>query len=145
MKSAVYVVTRTELQGFISMKKIICVFLSLTVLITSIFADKSRYYNKEEYIVDIMYVTSEEGLRVRDKTDELAFNIDNCALNGFNTDYIFAVHHEFGKKYDEVYHNGVFLDLRDEIYKYSGKYAADYGNYWHPIIIEHQKKADAME
>lgn len=94
------------------MKKKIFTAFSFIFLITSIFADKSRYYHKDDIIVDIMYVTSEEGLRVRDKPDELAFNIDNCALNDFNT---------------------------------SGKYAADYSNYWHPIIIEHQKKADAME
>lgn len=90
MKSAVYVVTRTELQGLIIMKKKNCTAFSFIFLITSIFADKSRYYNKEEYIVDIMYVNSTEGLRIRDKPDELAFNIDNCALNGFNTDYIFG-------------------------------------------------------
>ncbi|MBQ2354700.1 MAG: hypothetical protein IKQ23_13460 [Treponema sp.] len=47
------------------MKRIICVLFSLIVLVSSTFADKSRFYENAK-IIDIMYVDSEDGLRVRD-------------------------------------------------------------------------------
>lgn len=46
------------------MKKIICILFSLTVLVTSVFADKSRFYENGK-VIDTMYVDSEDGLRVR--------------------------------------------------------------------------------
>ncbi|MBQ0004063.1 MAG: SH3 domain-containing protein [Treponema sp.] len=48
------------------MKKLICILFSLTVLITSTFADKSRFYENGK-VIDTMYVDSVDGLRVRDK------------------------------------------------------------------------------
>lgn len=48
------------------MKKIICILFSLTVLVTSVFADKSRFYENGK-VIDTLYVDSEDGLRVRDK------------------------------------------------------------------------------
>ena len=47
------------------MKKAICILFCLTVLITSTFADKSRFYENGK-VIDTMYVDSKEGLRVRD-------------------------------------------------------------------------------
>ncbi|MCR5081049.1 MAG: SH3 domain-containing protein [Treponema sp.] len=47
------------------MKKLICILFSLTVLITSTFADKSRFY-EDGKVIDTMYVDSKDGLRVRD-------------------------------------------------------------------------------
>ncbi|MBR4789284.1 MAG: SH3 domain-containing protein [Treponema sp.] len=47
------------------MKKIICILFSFTVLLTSAFADKSRFY-KNGKVIDTMYVDAEDGLRVRD-------------------------------------------------------------------------------
>ena len=48
------------------MKKVICILFSLTVLVASTFADKSRFY-KNEKVIDTMYVNAGDGLRVRDK------------------------------------------------------------------------------
>ncbi len=48
-----------------SMKKLICILFTLTVLVASTFADKSRFY-KDGKVIDTMYVDSEDGLRVRD-------------------------------------------------------------------------------
>ncbi|MCR5386854.1 MAG: SH3 domain-containing protein [Treponema sp.] len=48
------------------MKKIFFILFSLTVLVASTFADKSRFY-KNEKVIDTMYVSAEDGLRVRDK------------------------------------------------------------------------------
>ena len=47
------------------MKKGICILFSFVILLTSIFADKSRFYENGK-VLDTMYVNSEEGLRVRD-------------------------------------------------------------------------------
>lgn len=47
------------------MKKAICILFCLTVLVTSTFADKSRFYENGK-VIDTMYVDSKEGLRVRD-------------------------------------------------------------------------------
>ena len=47
------------------MKKLICILFSLTILITSTFADKSRFYENGK-VIDTMYVDSKDGLRVRD-------------------------------------------------------------------------------
>lgn len=47
------------------MKKIICILFSFTVLIASLFADKSRFYENGK-VIDTMYVNSEDGLKVRD-------------------------------------------------------------------------------
>lgn len=47
------------------MKKIICIIFSITVFVTSVFADKSRFYENGK-VIDTMYVDSEDGLRVRD-------------------------------------------------------------------------------
>lgn len=47
------------------MKKIVCILFSLTVLVASIFADKSRFYENGK-VIDTMYVNSEDGLKVRD-------------------------------------------------------------------------------
>lgn len=47
------------------MKKIICILFSFTVLIASLFADKSSFYENGK-VIDTMYVNSEEGLKVRD-------------------------------------------------------------------------------
>ena len=47
------------------MKKVICILFSFVILLTSVFADKSRFYEKGK-VIDTMYVNSEEGLRVRD-------------------------------------------------------------------------------
>lgn len=47
------------------MKKVICILFSFVILFTSVFADKSRFYEKGK-VIDTMYVNSEEGLRVRD-------------------------------------------------------------------------------
>lgn len=47
------------------MKKLICILFSFTVLLTSIFADKSRFYENGK-VIDTMYVDSEDGLKVRD-------------------------------------------------------------------------------
>ena len=57
---------RTGAQGLKSMKKLICILFSLTVLVASSFADKSRFY-KDGKVIDTMYVDSVEGLRVREK------------------------------------------------------------------------------
>lgn len=47
------------------MKKIICILFSFAVLLASTFADKSQFYKNGE-VYNIMYVNSEDGLRVRD-------------------------------------------------------------------------------
>ena len=47
------------------MKKIICILFSFTVLIASLFADKSCFYENGK-VIDTMYVNSEDGLKVRD-------------------------------------------------------------------------------
>jgi len=47
------------------MKKIICILFTLLFLITSLFADKSRFYVNGK-VVDRMYVNAEDGLKVRD-------------------------------------------------------------------------------
>ena len=60
-----YVDARTGAQGLKSMKKLICILFSLTVLVASSFADKNRFYENGK-VVDTMYVDSAEGLRVRD-------------------------------------------------------------------------------
>lgn len=48
-----------------NMKKIIFMIYIFMFLLTSVFADKSRFYENGK-IIDTMYVNSEEGLRVRD-------------------------------------------------------------------------------
>lgn len=47
------------------MKKVFCIFVCLTSLVASVFADKSRFYENGE-VIDIVYVNSVDGLRVRD-------------------------------------------------------------------------------
>ena len=47
------------------LKKIICILFSFTVLIASLFADKSRFYENGK-VIDTVYVDSEDGLKVRD-------------------------------------------------------------------------------
>ena len=47
------------------MKKVICILFTLTVLLVSAFADKSRFYENGK-VIDTMYVDSEDGLKVRD-------------------------------------------------------------------------------
>ncbi len=47
------------------MKKLICILFSFTVLIASLFADKSCFYENGK-VIDTMYVDSEDGLKVRD-------------------------------------------------------------------------------
>ena len=49
----------------VRMKKVICILFTLTVLLVSAFADKSRFY-EDGKIIDTMYVDSEDGLKVRD-------------------------------------------------------------------------------
>ena len=47
------------------MKKVICILFSFLILLTSVFADKSRFYENGKAI-DTLYVDSEDGLKVRD-------------------------------------------------------------------------------
>ena len=47
------------------MKKSVWILFSLTVLIASIYADKSRFYENGK-VIDTMYVNSADGLKVRD-------------------------------------------------------------------------------
>ena len=47
------------------MKKIVCVLFSLIFLVSSTFADKSRFYENGK-VIDTVYVDSEDGLKVRD-------------------------------------------------------------------------------
>ncbi len=46
-------------------EKNICTLFLLSLLVTSLFADKSRFYENKK-LVDIMYVDSVDGLKVRD-------------------------------------------------------------------------------
>lgn len=46
-------------------KRIICLLFAVSVLISSIYADKSRFYENGK-VIDTMYVNSEDGLKVRD-------------------------------------------------------------------------------
>ncbi len=59
------------------MKKSICILFSLTVLVVSTFADKSRFYQNGK-VIDRMYVDSEDGLRVRDNPSLKSSRL--CAL-----------------------------------------------------------------
>ncbi len=47
------------------MKKVICILFSFLILLTSVFADKSSFYENGKAI-DTLYVDSEDGLKVRD-------------------------------------------------------------------------------
>ena len=60
------------------MKKVICILFSFVILLTSVFADKSRFYEAGK-VINTMYVNSKEGLRVRDKPSLKANRI--CGLN----------------------------------------------------------------
>ena len=55
------------------MKKVFSLLFILVVIITSLFADKSHFY-EDGKIIDNMYVNSEEGLRVRDKPGLIGTN-----------------------------------------------------------------------
>ena len=46
------------------MKKVACIFFIITIIASSIFADKSRFY-EDGKVIDTMYVDSPEGLRAR--------------------------------------------------------------------------------
>ena len=50
------------------MKKLICILFIFTILLSSIFADKSRFYENGK-VIDTMYVNSVEGLRIRKQPD----------------------------------------------------------------------------
>lgn len=52
------------------MKKLICILFSFTVFVASMFADKSRFYEGGK-VIDTMYVNSEDGLKVRVKSNRL--------------------------------------------------------------------------
>ncbi len=47
------------------MKRFVCVLFALALFAAFVFADKSRFYEKEK-VIDTMYIDAEDGLRVRD-------------------------------------------------------------------------------